>query len=96
MAYSSDGLIPLNEWSHVVAVRSGLNSSLYLNGQKVDSRSGPLLRTVLNDTQIRLGNSQDLTRNFNGYIDEVKIWDTALSESEVLTEYNLFKESAGH
>ncbi|MCP3684906.1 MAG: hypothetical protein GY861_19770 [bacterium] len=71
-----------NEWYHIAAVKSEDNLSMYLNGiheKEVDALSGYSLDTsgLLN---LRIGG---YSSHFNGKIDEVKIWDKALTSEEV-------------
>jgi hypothetical protein len=82
----------LNEWSHVAAVYDGLasdnNVSLYINGALVlssDSVSGVILNDV-NDEVFRIGRTPfDIgnQRYFKGEIDEVRVFNTNLSEQEI-------------
>jgi len=80
-------------WHHIVAVhnRVGGNSSLkiYLNGQNIGG-------TVINPTRTPMDNSYSVkigkrtnysTQSFIGQIDEVRIYNRALSDEEVITLY---------
>ncbi len=45
---------------------------------------------VKTDNELFIGTSRDPRHLFNGKIDELKIWDSALSEEEVWEEYNSY------
>jgi len=89
--YPTSGKIPLNQWSHISATYNGNQLILYVNGNKVGtlaitgsiSTPGKPIK-IGSQTMIYGGNRED----FQGTIDEVKIWNYALSESEIKIEYN--------
>lgn len=88
----------LTGWNHLVAVYPGnvSNVCLYLNGQLL---SGSLLRdstsssTTLNvpGTPLVVGvqPQQDLSGNMKGSLDDLRVYDRALSSEEVVLLYNL-------
>jgi len=93
----SSSAITDNVWNHFVAVReSGSVMKLYLNGSLVatgdpESRNIDtfnLLTIGALDVRDTSGASRNIQREFKGNIDEVAIWDTALSASEVSAIYN--------
>ncbi len=77
------------EWVHLVAIRDRENDvlSLYRNGVLVaeakDNTNGGLRQSE----PLYLGNSSDLNAPFTGQLDEVKIYNYGLSESEVAGIY---------
>jgi len=93
----AETLIPLNEWTHVVATYDGAAGAMYLyiNGQE----EGSLLTGVpasigdpslgwriggSNEADVQNGNTTNLALDsFNGIIDEVIVYDRALSPDEV-------------
>ena len=82
----------LNSWSHLVMTRDASNEMLvYLNG--IGSTSNPQSNpSILQMNQI--GRYSAFTNNYNikGSIGEVKIYNRALSASEVLQNYNASKK----
>jgi Concanavalin A-like lectin/glucanases superfamily/Lamin Tail Domain/CotH kinase protein len=93
---------PDGTWQHVVATYDQLNGimRLYVNG--VLAVSGTPRATLLNTTDpVSIGSrkansSSGYTLNFDGRIDEVAIYNRALSSAEVLTHFNAaFDNSAG-
>ncbi len=87
--------IPTDEFSHVVGVLNTTHALLYVNGV-LDNYYGPETypsgtgNLVSNDnTYILLGEfSGGPGYNFDGIIDEVRIWNRALSPEEINASYN--------
>ena len=86
----SNSVIELSNWTHVVAVRSGTSGLLYVDGQL--DNSGPVPDVSLaNNAPLGIGGGYDTRFNppvqelhaFGGLIDEVKIYDRALSDCEI-------------
>ena len=80
--------IPAGQWVHVaIAYQSG-NQKIYINGvqRATLALTGPL---SLNNLPLQIGQDQGLAPRFwNGRIDEVRIYNRALSQSEVQTIMN--------
>lgn len=81
------------QWHHLVGVYAGEVASLWVDGQLTDSRSLP---GVLRDqdgssTTIMIGATRDGLApsgfNFKGFIDEVAIYDHALSAAQIRNHY---------
>lgn len=90
--------IPLNQWSLLTMTYSGgggttANKTFYLNGQALTlSSSGASYGQVLNlPSSALVGIGYDRGRNtayFDGYIDDVRIYNRALTPTEVSTLYS--------
>lgn len=91
ISVEASDLIPCYEWSHLVAVADGAAKkvTLFRNGVKVgEAKSmGPVDNS---STSFVIGKSADdlkigmfLTSAFNGIIDEIEVFDSALSEAEI-------------
>lgn len=86
--------IPENQWTHVVAMYdstfTGDQYRIYLNGN-LDVSSSALnnrrIRNNLNETLDIGGWGHDISRKFEGLIDEVGIWNRGLSPDEVSQLY---------
>ncbi len=82
--FVDDGL-----WHHLVVVRQGINYGLYLDGTlraAYDMPSGWDVAWV-NSAPLRFGTDESLTGFFDGGIDEVAIYNRALSSGEVAQLY---------
>ncbi|MCX6760062.1 MAG: LamG domain-containing protein, partial [Candidatus Nealsonbacteria bacterium] len=91
--------IPLDSWTHVVGVYDGSNISIYINGVK-SGASTPSGNPVSDISNILIGHNSagtDCGRYWKGSIDEVKIWNYALTSSDILNEFsNYGSESTGN
>ncbi|WLR60988.1 GH32 C-terminal domain-containing protein [Guptibacillus hwajinpoensis] len=96
----SDTLLPLNEWSYVVATYDSTTGEavLYQNGEKVTSRNfdaGATIKPSVRDLLIGKNNDGmwlygfDLNM-FSGLMDEVKIYNQALSAGNVKDSYEFY------
>jgi hypothetical protein len=82
-------------WRHIVAVAKGLNSAgsqeaeLYVDGVLVatDTALGSADRASYN-TNLRIGTTGTGERSFEGLIDDVKIFNYALTAEQIKTEYS--------
>jgi len=77
------GSVPFNTWSYVVGVFDGANVIIYVNGVKTvgSATAGPI--TSHSADTLYIGERAVGDRAFNGLIDEVRIWNRALTESEI-------------
>ncbi|WP_238590776.1 GH32 C-terminal domain-containing protein [Paenibacillus beijingensis] len=101
----TDSLLPLDEWSYVVATYESATgkAALYLNGKQVASANFPAGETILpSDTDLLIGrNNQGFwlygfqLNAFSGLIDEVKIRNQALGAAEVQNAYNGYLSALG-
>ncbi len=78
--------ISTHEWNHVTLTWNGSTLSLFLNGELVDTDYGSE-DLVGNSGDIFIGADHDMKDYFNGTIDEVAIFDTDLSESDIDAMY---------
>ena len=81
--------LKVNEWRHVVVTHDGATDKMYMNGVKVNEKIYP---GALNKTTYPLGigyDPIDKGNYFDGSLDEVQIYNQALTEAEVLALYNL-------
>jgi len=75
-----------NEWQHIVFMMNGTDILSYNNG--VFDNSEVYTGTIsYSTTDLTIGNRPDLARDFNGSIDEVEVWNRALSSAEVSEIY---------
>lgn len=74
--------LPINQWSHLVSTYDGQNQRLYVNGVLVSSRAQTgLIKTSTG--LLRIGGNSIWGEYFQGYIDEVKIYNRALTSAEI-------------
>jgi hypothetical protein len=79
-SYPVDGV----NWVHVAASFDGQKIRMYVNGVLEASSSAPDLVIAANDLALSIGAEEDGYRGFTGALDEVRLYDVALTQAEVL------------
>lgn len=85
--YSSSTLATNSGWHHVVVIDDGTTIAFYIDGA-LDSQSNvgsPLIG--FSDAVLTIGHSDNGSDFFNGSIAEVRVYNRALSDSEVQQLY---------
>jgi hypothetical protein len=81
------GTIPENSWSHVVVIYDGSNCKFYLNGADATDDNTVTSFTATSNS-VFVGAENGLGHWFNGTIDEIKIYNRALTAEELQEDYN--------
>ena len=86
----STGTLPsVQEWVHVVFTRNNNETSLFVNGIEVDNLSiSGASASYGNNPVATIGSRLTVNQFFHGGIDDIKIFDCVLSESEIINLYN--------
>ena len=94
--YASNNTLQLNVWQHVVVTWDGSASAsaarIYVNGAETtyQTTGNPVdARVDDNTNNLRIGNSATTQETFNGLIDDVRVYNRALSPDEVKRLYNM-------
>ncbi len=79
---TTGGLIPTGVWKHVAGTWDGTTMRVYIDGIPVSSiaQSGVMTNT---STDVRIGGNTSGNLPFNGTIDDVKIYNYALTQAEI-------------
>ena len=79
--------LPANTWSHVATTYDGTTHRLYVNGSQVASvsRSGKI---GTSPRPLRIGGNAVFGEWFNGTIDEVRVYNRALTAAEISADRN--------
>ena len=95
------GVLELNRWVHIAAVNSRQGMRLYVDGRLVGTGASPGSLATLGASRQRnllgrsnwkgKGNAQD--EDFEGQMDEVRVWDHARNPAQIRT--NLFATLTG-
>ena len=85
--------VPLNSWNNFTAVYSGGNDYFYFNGLLVDTKSDTGWQEQTGSHQLTLGAAYNINTDlysefFNGTIDEVRIYNRALTATEISKLYS--------
>ncbi|NIF05591.1 T9SS type A sorting domain-containing protein [Chryseobacterium sp. Tr-659] len=70
-----------NTWYHVAATYDGTTMKIYINGVLDASKSQT--GSVSSNGAFNVGYLYNTSRNFNGKVDEVRVWKRALSQTEI-------------
>ncbi len=80
--------LPLDEWVHVVGVYEEGSMELFIDGDSVGTNTGDL---TISPNSFLVGDSpQGGWYHFLGSIDEVRVWERALTQDEVEDLYNSY------
>ena len=85
--FAAPTALAINAWSHVALTWNGSIMRLYINGVEVASR--PRTATLqTTTTPLRIGGNSPYGEYFLGRIDEVRVYNRALSAAEIQTDMN--------
>ncbi len=75
--------ITTGQWFHVATTYDGTTMRVYVNG--VDLGSGPKTGTIEVDAAVEsfLGNQPNLSKTFDGVVDELRIFNVALTQPQI-------------
>ena len=84
---SADGATTSGQWHHVAGTYDGTTMRLYIDGTEVASTAHKVGGAVDQDASapVALGDSPQGSRTFDGVMDDVRIYDRALSEKDIAT-----------
>lgn len=87
-AYSDTAVMPTNQWVHLVCVLNGDKCSTFINGnsKSVNTIRANSRSSNTNDVKIGLGDTPET--GFSGQIDDIRIYNRALSNSEIKSLYS--------
>lgn len=86
------GTANLDEWSHVVAVWTGSFGLLYVNGQIADTTNGTDRSGIYNastSATFSVGAYDSGLSPYNGRVDEIAFYPSALTAAQVLTHFQV-------
>jgi hypothetical protein len=79
--------VPLNTWTHLAVTYDGSTLRMFVNGVQVSSRAltGSMPAT---SSPLRIGGNSVWGEYYRGLIDEVRIYNRALTGAEIQTDMN--------
>lgn len=79
--------LTLNSWNHVMCIYDGSNISLYING-RLDKQTSNSNSITAASSALYLGSTSTPNQFYSGKMDNVTIFNYALTDSQVKTLYN--------
>ena len=79
--------LPLSAWSHVAVTYDGAMLRLYVNGAQV-SAVAQTGSAAASTSPLYIGANSIAGHFFNGLIDEIRLYNRALSAAEIVTDMN--------
>ncbi len=92
VAQTNDNAIIPGMWNHIVYTRSGTGAGthkIYVNGQEMSLISDANYTFVNNTSNKIIGSGTSGTQLFKGQMDEVRLWNVALSAQQIRENANL-------
>ncbi len=88
-AKSANGSVPFNKWTHVIATRSSSGvANLYVNGVLSGSANQNSGTPAAGSLGVQIGNTIITSRTWDGYIDDLKVFNKILTASEARLLYS--------
>lgn len=87
---STSAGIPVGLWTHIAQVYDGTNWKQYRNGVEVGSVAGTAIPSSTASVMIGRRAYVGAEQPFNGLVDDLNVWNRALTAAEVLT---IFKDT---
>jgi hypothetical protein len=92
----STNIVPLNAWSHVVVTSNGSTTKMYINNSEETliitggTNGGFWMSDVLNRDNTNIGRTErsDTVDYFTGLMEDIRLYDSALSADDVESIYN--------
>ncbi len=81
-------------WTHIAATYDGATLKLFINGTQVSSKAATGTFSS-STTPLTIGSDSIYGQYFNGVIDEVRVYNTALSAAQIQTDMNTPLGSSG-
>ncbi|MFD1551622.1 hypothetical protein DNU06_03040 [Putridiphycobacter roseus] len=92
--YETGIVVQANVWQHVAIKHTPTGVTIYYNGSPIPGTliQGSYANMLLSNEPLRIGVYKTITGNwfgsYFGLMDEVRIWDAALSDALILSRYN--------
>lgn len=88
--FTSTGTIPVDTWSHIVAeiIENGDNSTAKIFINSVEESTSLLNYPTTSTNPLRLGAFSATTERYKGTIDDVRIYNYARTQEQILQDYN--------
>jgi hypothetical protein len=90
-SYNTTVDIPTNEWFQVGLVVTSSNAKWFVNGLLANTRTASHAAVTFSNIYVGVDNSAASTRSFPGFIDNIRFYDRAITDSEMFTIYRYYQ-----
>ena len=87
VAAAGTGAVALNNWTHLAVTYDGASLALFVNGTEVQ-RVAATGSITTSSSMLRIGGNSVWGEYFSGLIDEVRVYNRALTTTEIQTDMN--------
>ena len=89
----SKSILGNGQWHHIVGVYDTARgkTSIYIDGNKENETANVNAAIVATQSDLRIGDDWASKQKVKGIIDEVRLYNRALSDAEIKAIYNMFK-----
>ena len=95
VSLTSSSVLSLNTWHHIVVTKSGSVATIYIDGEAENTTESYSGNSKTSSEPLTIGGSPDMNDMFNGKIDEVAIWSSSLTSTEITALYGGTAGTAG-
>jgi hypothetical protein len=85
--------LPLGDWHFVTVTYDGSTLKTYVDGVNDATGAYPGLNTILDPGGLRIGTTPNAIHHFSGLIDEVSLYNRALTQDEIAVKYSCIDDS---
>ena len=86
--YSSANIGSITSWTNFILTHDGLNTKFFKNGQLLNSTTGAFSISNCPGGDLLFGCDWQFKNKLNGNLDDIAIWNRALTDSEIKDLYN--------
>ncbi|MFH0953477.1 MAG: LamG-like jellyroll fold domain-containing protein [Verrucomicrobiota bacterium] len=94
-AYPYATVTMTNVWRYLALTYDGTNARLYVDGAQVAVQSGSFVAATQAEVRIGWGNDPSFDYHWQGKLDDVRLYSTALSSNAVYTMYDALQDKDG-
>jgi len=84
---TASGEITANKWYHIVYIRNGAKGYIYINGSDKTVTQPTLINPTSSTRNLEIGRYSAADSPFPGLIDDVRIYNQALSSAQIKQQY---------